>query len=266
MQGGPSQVDTFDPKPLLNKLHGQHPRRASASEVSRTRSSRKSPILGSQRTSRSTASPASKSRICFRNVAARRRSRRDPFLLPRRLHALAGAVLDQQRLAAPRPAEPGLVDSLRTRHRKPELPGFVVLLEGGIRSGPRFTAPGFLPAAYQGTSLRAGPESDSESEAARPACSRGAARSARHAADVNERHLDREPTIRSWRRASHPTNWRSACRWRRRSDRYPKETEATKKLYGLDEARTADFGGRCLLARRLVERGVRFVQVWTGEA
>ena len=44
------------------------------------------------------------------------------------------------------------------------------------------------------------------------------------------------------------------------------ETEATRKLYGLDDAVTGDFGRRCLLARRLVERGVRFVQVWSGAA
>jgi hypothetical protein len=42
------------------------------------------------------------------------------------------------------------------------------------------------------------------------------------------------------------------------------ESAATRKLYGLDETLTADFGRRCLLARRLVERGVRFVQVWSG--
>jgi hypothetical protein len=42
------------------------------------------------------------------------------------------------------------------------------------------------------------------------------------------------------------------------------ESEATRKLYGLDDPKASDFGGRCLLARRLVERGVRFVQVWNG--
>ncbi|MEO5803214.1 MAG: DUF1501 domain-containing protein, partial [Verrucomicrobiota bacterium] len=42
------------------------------------------------------------------------------------------------------------------------------------------------------------------------------------------------------------------------------ESEATKKLYGLDEKITEDFGKRCLTARRLLERGVRFVQVWSG--
>jgi uncharacterized protein (DUF1501 family) len=43
-----------------------------------------------------------------------------------------------------------------------------------------------------------------------------------------------------------------------------KETAATRELYGLDEAKTASFGGKCLMARRLVERGVRFVQLWSG--
>ncbi|MCE9609213.1 MAG: DUF1501 domain-containing protein [Chthoniobacter sp.] len=43
------------------------------------------------------------------------------------------------------------------------------------------------------------------------------------------------------------------------------ETDATKKLYGLDQSETADFGKRCLLARRMIERGVRFVQVWSGQ-
>ena len=43
------------------------------------------------------------------------------------------------------------------------------------------------------------------------------------------------------------------------------ETEATKKLYAMDKTETADFGKRCLMARRMIERGVRFVQVWSGQ-
>jgi hypothetical protein len=42
------------------------------------------------------------------------------------------------------------------------------------------------------------------------------------------------------------------------------ESDATKHLYGIDEKQTQDFGSRCLIARRLLERGVRFVQVWSG--
>ena len=45
-----------------------------------------------------------------------------------------------------------------------------------------------------------------------------------------------------------------------------RETEVTRKLYGLDEKVTEDFGRRCLTARRLIERGVRFVQIWSGAA
>ena len=45
---------------------------------------------------------------------------------------------------------------------------------------------------------------------------------------------------------------------------FGKETPATRKLYGLDEKPTADFGRKCLLARRLVERGVRFIQIYSG--
>ncbi len=44
------------------------------------------------------------------------------------------------------------------------------------------------------------------------------------------------------------------------------ETEATQSLYGLDDAKTSEFGKRCLLARRLVERGVRFIQLYAGGA
>ena len=45
-----------------------------------------------------------------------------------------------------------------------------------------------------------------------------------------------------------------------------RETEATRRLYGLDDPRTEEFGRRCLLARRLVERGVRFIQLYAGGA
>ena len=47
---------------------------------------------------------------------------------------------------------------------------------------------------------------------------------------------------------------------------FSKETDKTKELYGIDQPRTADFGRKCLLARRLVERGVRFIQIYSGGA
>ena len=146
------------------------------------------------------------------------------------------------------------------------LPGFVVLLEGGVRSGPAVYGQGFLPAAYQGTSFRPGrnpilnltpPKGMEPDAAARPA-----------------RHARRHSTSSTWTRAitipssaarieSYELAFRMQMSAPEATD-VSSESEATKKLYGLDDAAAADFGGRCLLARRLVERGVRFVQVWNG--
>ena len=120
MQGGPSQVDTFDPKPLLDKLHGQHPPASFGDEDFQNGKFKDLVDSGLEAdVSRSTGNPASKYRICFRNIAqcadelAVIRS-----VLSRRVHALAGAVSDQQRMAADRAAEPGLVDSLRPGHAR----------------------------------------------------------------------------------------------------------------------------------------------------
>ena len=71
--------------------------------------------------------------------------------------------------------------------------------------------------------------------------------------------------IPRWRRASVPTSWRSGCRATRRKRWIcRRKSDATRKLYGLDQKHTSEFGTRCLLARRLVERGVRFVQIYSG--
>ena len=70
----------------------------------------------------------------------------------------------------------------------------------------------------------------------------------------------------SSRRASRPMSWRSGCKARPpRPSTWRASPTETKRLYGLDEPRTAEFGTRCLLARRLVERGVRFVQLYSGD-
>ena len=62
-----------------------------------------------------------------------------------------------------------------------------------------------------------------------------------------------------------PTNWRSVCRVTRRKRWIsPRRLRPPERLYGLDQKHTSEFGTRCLLARRLVERGVRFVQLYSG--
>jgi hypothetical protein len=80
---------------------------------------------------------------------------------------------------------------------------------------------------------------------------------------MNERDLDPADTELSARIASYELAFRMQAEAPEAVD-LSRETAETKRLYSLDDPRTAEFGTRCLLARRLVERGVRFVQVYSG--
>ncbi len=152
-----------------------------------------------------------------------------------------------------------------------ELPSFVVLPDarGFAPNGPGNHSAGFLPAQHQGTMIRAGrqnpihdlfppasadfvtPESEKE----------GLALLER----LNRQHLaSRSGDSRLEARIQ---AYEMAARLQVTAPQVldiSGESEATKKLYGLDESITQDFGLRCLTARRLLERGVRFVQVWSG--
>ena len=71
--------------------------------------------------------------------------------------------------------------------------------------------------------------------------------------------------LASWPPGSRPTSWPTGCRAARREPlTSSSESDATKQLYGLDDNVTEPFGRQCLMARRLVERGVRFVQIFAG--
>lgn len=148
------------------------------------------------------------------------------------------------------------------------LPGFVVIYDyrGGPFSGPANWSSGYLPAAYQGTVFRAKgdpildlrpPEDLVSPEQQRARLD--------HLAMLNEEHAALHPgsTELAARIASYELAYRMQSCAPEAVD-LAKETEATKKLYGLDEAITEPFGKQCLLARRMVERGVRFVQLYSG--
>jgi hypothetical protein len=148
------------------------------------------------------------------------------------------------------------------------LPSFVVLPDPG--GWPKGGAPawgnGFLPAAYQGTVLRGG--SPPIAHLANPAGLTDAQqrRTLDFIAESNRDHLaarggDGDLAARvaayelAFRMQSHAPGVVDLST----------ETVETKRLYGLDRAETAEFGTRCLLARRMVEAGVRFVQVFSGD-
>jgi uncharacterized protein (DUF1501 family) len=124
---------------------------------------------------------------------------------------------------------------------------------------------GFLPSLYQGTVVR--PTEPRILNLTPPAHLSGEAQSSylRYLEQLNQRHLEAHPGELDLeaRIASYQLAARMQTAAREALD-VGGETEETRRLYGLDDPATADYGARCLVARRLVERGVRFVQVFTG--
>jgi Protein of unknown function (DUF1501) len=149
------------------------------------------------------------------------------------------------------------------------LPGFVVMLDptGGPISGAKNWSSGYMPASYQGTILRSAgvPVLDLKHSEGMPA-------------ETQRRLLDTLSAYNNDHLASRADNSNLAARiasyemafsmqrFAPEAVDLASETEETKNLYGLDDAKTQEFGRRCLLARRLVERGVRFVQLYAGGA
>ena len=147
------------------------------------------------------------------------------------------------------------------------LPGFVVMLDptGGPISGAKNWSSGYMPATYQGTIFRSKgtPILDlNPPEGTSRAVQRELLDTLREA---NSEHLALRPenTDLAARIASYELAYKMQQHAPEAVD-LSQETEATQKLYGLDDPQTEEFGRRCLLARRLVERGVRFVQLYAG--
>jgi hypothetical protein len=150
------------------------------------------------------------------------------------------------------------------------LPAFVVLPDsrGFAPNGPANWSAGFLPAQYQGTMVRPGaknpirdlfpptsaavpPEAESEGRAL--------------LAELNRAH--RAERAGDSRLDARIASYELAARLQLSAPEVldlSGESAATKALYGLDRPETEDFGRNCLIARRLLERGVRFIQVWSG--
>src|SRR3954453_13753903 len=266
MQGGPSQVDTYDPKPILAKLHGQHPPDSFGNEDFQNGKFRDTLILGSKRSFKRYGQSGievsdlfPQTSQCVDDLAIIRSCYHEGFT-----HSQAQFLINNGWARIGRPSMGSwILYGLGSENQN--LPGFVVLLEGGVRSGPAVYGNGFLPAAYQGTSFRPGrnpilnltppkdmaPENQKDLLATLRKLDEQHLESRNHDSELSARLEAYELAFRMQMSAPEATDVSS-------------ESEATRKLYGLDDAKAADFGGRCLLARRLVERGVRFVQVWNG--
>jgi hypothetical protein len=149
------------------------------------------------------------------------------------------------------------------------LPGFVVMLDdkGGPISGPKNWSSGYMPATYQGVVVRS--QGTPILDLQRPASMTDLAQ--RNMLDTLRAYNDDHEAMRGGnsqlaaRIASYELAYKMQSTAPEAVD-LSQETEATHRLYGLDNEKTSYFGRQCLMARRLVERGVRFVQVYSGGA
>jgi hypothetical protein len=266
MYGGVSQVDTFDPKPELTRRNGQP-----LPDLD------KDPLLKARNPGKLLASPRKFARhgesgLEVSDLYPHLAKHADELAVIRGMHADSfahGGGLLQMNTGYLRQGYPSLgawvTYGLGTENQN--LPAFVVLLDhrGGPISGPPNWGQGFMPAAYQGTQLRV--SGDPVLNLSPPAGvsleqQRGQLDLLRQ---LNERHQAAAPdnTELTARIASYELAFRMQAHAPEAVD-LAKETAETKRLYGIDDPRTERFGTRCLLARRLVERGVRFVQVYSG--
>jgi len=148
------------------------------------------------------------------------------------------------------------------------LPAFVVLPDpgGGLKGGPPAWGAGYLPATYQGTTMRPGANPILHLRP-QPAIDSGQQRRALDLLQrLNRRHLaarDDDAEL-SARVNAYELAFRMQMAAPEAVD-LNQETAETKGLYGIGQPETDEFGTRCLLARRLIERGVRFVQVYAGD-
>jgi hypothetical protein len=149
------------------------------------------------------------------------------------------------------------------------LPGYVVMLDqsGGPISGAKNWTSGFMPAGFQGTVFRSQGE-----PILNLANAAGMERSGQRMIidslnQLNQSHLAARPDNSNLaaRISSYELAYRMQVSAPEAID-LGQESEETKRLYGMDRPQTEDFGRKCLLARRLVERGVRFIQIYSGGA
>jgi hypothetical protein len=259
MSGGPSHVDTFDPKPRLDQDNGK-PLPFEMPKLVRTKTGN---LLKSPWKFRKHGQCGTEVSELFPQVA----SCVDDLCVIRSMvadninHNGACLQMNTGEQAFSRPSMGSwLLYGLGTDNQN--LPGFIVISPSQPAQGAPLWSSSFLPAAYQGTLV-----SDLKNPIANlrnPDLSSGQQRDQLDALkQLNELH--RQQREDDSRLSARIESFELAYRMQIEAPEafaVDSETEATKRLYGLHEKPSEIFGRQCLMARRLVERGVRFVQVY----
>ncbi|MEX2173076.1 MAG: DUF1501 domain-containing protein [Pirellulaceae bacterium] len=268
MHGGPSHVDLFDPKPDLQKYAGQ-PLPDSFGQVMTRRKVAENPLLGPIKPLR----PRGKSGLEISDFLPEISKHADELCVIRSMHGdsvnhpQSVYQMNTGSILMGRPSVGSWVAyGLGSENR--DLPAFVVLPDpgGGVKGGPPAWGSGYLPATYQGVTMRPGAQPILHLQP-QPGISALQQRATLDLVQrLNREHLasrDGDDELSARIKA-----YELAFRMQSAAPdlvNLADESAETLALYGLDEKPTREFGQRCLLARRMIERGVRFVQVYSGD-
>lgn len=269
MEGGPSQLDTFDRKPLLNELAGQ-PLPSSFREPLTAMGEKNSPLLASKRKWARYGESGLEISDWFPHVA----QHADDLAIIRSCygeginHSGGCNLMNTGSILGGRPSLGAWVSyGLGTENQ--DLPAFVVMKDRNNpgTNGVRSWGQGFLPATYQGTTVGDTPSGEAIANLQLP---KGVdeARQLKKLElirKINEVHAARLPDVSELdaRIEAYELAYRMQSTAPEAVD-LSRETAETIELYGLNDKLTADFGKICLLARRMVERGVRYIQLFSG--
>ncbi|MBM4067698.1 MAG: DUF1501 domain-containing protein [Planctomycetes bacterium] len=260
--GGPSQMDLFDPKPELSKRHGQpHPEQVETFQLGNRNVLMGSPFRFAKH---------GQAGMELSELLPQLASVADDLCLVRSMHTennnhpFAINMMQAGKTFFGRPAMGSWIGyALGTENQ--DLPAYIVLRDpaGYNTSGRMVWSSGWLPAVYQGTEFSATGTPVLHLRPSRPRPREAQARSQDLLSQLNAMHLEEHP--RESELEARVQNFELAARMQLSATDVldlSRESSATRTLYGLNNPATAGYGARCLMARRLVESGVRFVQVF----
>jgi len=266
MEGGPSHLDTFDPKPALDKLAGQ-PMPASFGKPITAMGTGSNNIMPSKRTFKNYGQSGTPVSDWLPHTA----EHVDDLAVIRSCwadglnHVGSVCQMNTGSILGGRPSMGAwLTYGLGTANQN--LPTYVILTDDKeVVGGPKNWSSGFLPAVYQGTQFRNGPTPIFHLAPPENVSAEQQRSKLGFLTQLNKRFSATrvDDTELLARLNSYELAYRMQAAAPEAVD-LSKESEATKKLYGMDHPVTEKFGSNCLLARRLVERNVRFIQLYSG--
>jgi hypothetical protein len=266
MEGGPSHLDTFDPKPELTRLHGQK-LPASFGTVITPMGTGGNTLLASRRTFKKCGQSGIEISDWLPNIA----TCADDLAVIRSCwadglnHVGSVSQMNTGSVLAGRPSLGSwVIYGLGSENQN--MPAFTAMSDAGEPvGGARNWGTGFMPATYQGTLFRSGPNPILHLHPPAEADAAQERRKLELINALNEHH--RQTRADDSELAARIAAYELAFRMQRTAPEavdLSTETDKTKEEYGLGRKECAEFAHRCLLARRLVERGVRFVQIYCG--